>query len=618
MLESWSGIEFWMESRPFRRPPVAVTSVRFSVYRAFVWLFWAGFSMLLGYGVARLLDRPQEWREDSQLIAVHGTRQSLDLPSRAGDVPAEDERFAFEAVPETGLAWSYDHGGNGEFHLAETLGGGVGLADWDRDGRLDIIATDGGDPLNWPENRQNRLGVFRQSTPTDFMLVSAEARASFLGYAHGCAVGDVDGDGFDDFFVTGYQSAALFLNRGDGTFQDVTASAGLLLDWWSATASFGDLDRDGDLDLYVTGYADVSRDLPTRYCESGGQRIHCHPHYYDPIPDAVFENLGDGSFADRTASSGVADYREYGLGVVIVDLDQDLSPEIYVADDGDRNLLFSVRDQWKFQESALTAGVAFNGEGRSMGSMGIACGEFNRDGLLDLTVTNFSDERNVVYENAGALNFVDRSLGSEFDMSSRRLVGWAAVPLDVDRDGTLDLFVANGHVTPMPGQEYRQRPHLFRGSGDGEWLLSDPGGGYFTIPRQARGAASADLDRDLRPDLVVSQIREPVTVLRNQTQPVGGAAELQLVGVKSNRPGANVRIEFVAGSQRFTHEVQLSAGYLSSVSAPVILSWPAGQPAQAVRIVWPSGVEQTIPSLEAGQRMIIVEGISSLTLAAPH
>ena len=574
----------------------------------------------LGYwGTQWYIETQLIWEEDRELIAVHGQggleipeldEQPISPPSMGLKSPV---RFA--TAQDSGLDWQYEHGDRGEFHLAETLGGGIGVLDFDRDGWLDITATDGGDPLTWPENQQNRVGLFRQIGPERFTNVSGEARLHWTGYGHGCCVGDVDSDGFDDLYVTGYQSACLFLNVGDGTFRNATDEAGLALDWWAATAAFGDLDLDGDLDLYVTGYADVSRDLPAPYCESGGRRIHCHPHHYDAIPDAVYENVGDGTFRDRTESSGVGEQLEYGLGVMIVDLDDDRIPEIFVANDGDRNLLFRWVGNWHFEEVGLPAGVAFNSEGGSMGSMGIACADFDADGLLDLLVTNFSHERNVLYSNAGELMFYDLSLGSELAQSSRSAVGWGAIPLDADLDGNIDLFVANGHVTDMPGQDYAQLPAFFRGTTGGKLTAVVPGGEYFTTSWHARGAVGVEITGDGRTDLIVSHIRDQLMLLRNESVTTGAAARVQLVGVESNRSGANVRLEWTRATDRHASETSLSAGYLSSSSAPPTISWPTSKADRQLRITWPSGQSQIITAIGSNASLVVVEGHASSRLA---
>lgn len=575
---------------------------------------WLTLMVLLGYWSAAQWEQGTIWRADLDLIASHGSGstvgQVVPLPGASAahlDSRTESTRW----FPAT-LDWVYDNGAQGEYHLAETLGGGVAALDFDRDGRLDLAFTDGGDPIHWPDNGRNRVGLFRSRHQSAFIELADSARLLWTGYGHGCCVGDVDSDGFDDLFVTGYQSTGLFLNDGDGTFHEATTSAGLESGRWCATAAFGDLDLDGDLDLYVTCYADVSRNLPTPYCESAGQRIHCHPHYFDAVPDLLFENLGDGRFRDQSETSQIGRQQEYGLGVTIADLDRDRVPEIFVSDDGDRNLLFTSRGKWVYDEVGLISGVAFNGEGRSMGSMGIGCADFDGDELLDLAVTNFSDERNVLFSNAGGLTFYDRSLGSEFDRMSRASVGWGVVPLDADVDGARELFVANGHVTEMPNQEYRQRPAFYRLGDDGRFRSASPAGEYFNSSWHARGAICADLNQDLHPDLVISHIADKAVLLVNDTPPVGGAAEITLIGIESNRSAGNVWLQWSASGWTAVAERQLSSGYLSSSTAPLLLSWPdAAQPC-SLRIEWPSGISQEISNLESGERRLIVEGGSAL------
>ena len=383
---------------------------------------------------------------------------------------------------------------------------------------------------------------------------------------------------------------------------------------WCATACWSDLDLDGDLDLYITCYADSPRDQPPPVCESKGVRIHCNPHSYRPVPDLLFENLGDGGFVDRSESSGIADYREYGLGVIAADLDGDRIPEIFVANDGDRNLLFRRTSDWKYEEVALANGLAFNGQGETMGSMGVACADFDRNGRLDLFTTNFSNESNALFYQEEGLMFVDTTQGSLLDLSSRALVGWAAITLDADCDRLVDLFVANGHVTQMPDEDWAQLSKLLRGT-EKDFEECRDAGAWFQQHWHARGACRADLNRDGLDDLVVSLIDAPPALLMNTSPAAGQRLQLQLVGTTAARSAEGARIEVESASGQRIDLYCRNAGYLSSNSG--VLTVPLGPDASAavIRIHWPGGAVQELRQVAAGQRYLVVEGQESLRAA---
>lgn len=574
-------------------------------------VIWLVVCVIIGYDAVLLLEHASRWKADELLIARLNEARELRIGAPPHDLSSPSptsDGLHFASCDGTGVDFPYENGAVGTFHLAETLGGGVAVTDFDRDGSTDMVFVNGGNFVNWPDQRAESIKVFQCVKSLRFREVSASARTMWAGFGHGCAVGDFDNDGFDDLFFTGYQSTLFFHNLGDGTFEEITDAAGVRMDRWCATAAFGDLDGDGDLDLYVTAYADVSRTEPPPYCELNGVRIHCHPHHYEAVDDMLFENLGDGTFADRSESSSIAMERQYGLGVVIVDLNQDRVPEIFVANDGDRNLLYEYRGGWRFEEIGVTAGIAYNSQGQSMGAMGIACADFDSNGLLDLMTTNFLNERNVIFSNQGNNTFFDRSRRSVMNDTSRPKVGWAAVPFDADCDGLLDLFVANGHVTEWPDAPYEQVPLLYRGQPNARWSVVGSAGEYFNRRWHGRGAVAADLTGDRLLDLVVCHIGAPASILKNDSDRRGGAITLELVGVRSNRSASTTEVELMAGGRRYVAQRMLSAGYLSSSSRAMHFGIGDAAAAESIVIRWQSGLTQILDDIPRDVELIVVEG----------
>lgn len=566
---------------------------------------------LFGYYLLFWWESASEWQGDRDLAPQNGQAllDQVDAVRRDSQLAQDTPTIRFENVTDTGLDFAYDNGATDEYHLAETLGGGIGASDFDGDGLTDLVFVNGGDPFLSNQQSANSLRFFRAVAPTKFMPRAEAAGCDWRGYGHGCSVGDFNNDGFDDFLITGYLSSAMYVNLGDGTFEDVTSSAGLTMDRWCATAAFGDLDLDGDLDLYVTAYADVPATRPTPFCEEGGQRIHCHPHHYPPVPDYLFENVGDGTFRDRSIHSGVAAELQYGLGVVIADFNNDLVPEIFVANDGDRNLLFQWAEDWRFSEIGTESGIAYSAEGQSMGSMGIACADLNRDGALDIVTTNFIHEPNLVFMNQGNGVFVDQSRTSTVSAKSRPLVGWSAVAFDANLDGLYDLCIANGHVTPSPSADFQQPMLLFSGT---------EAHGFEPLPNllpgkwHGRTLLAGDFTSDGKPDLVFVSIHDQVQFLRNTSPSTGQGLALRLIGRTSNRSAAQVRLEFVDATSDLVMVRQLSGGYLTSSTMPILLiRQPESQemlPSQPrIKLTWPSGTSQTLEWEDVVNSRVVIE-----------
>ena len=494
----------------------------------------------------------------------------------------------------------------------EPMCGGVGLLDYDGDGRLDIYAVQGGP---FPPSSSPGMGdrLFRNRGDGTFDDVTDRSRIGSFpgGYGHGVAVADFDNDGHPDLFVTRWRSYALYRNRGDGTFDDVTDRAGLGGDRdWPTSAAFADLDNDGDLDLYVCHYLRYDPSNPKRceHPESPNDRT-CYPLDFPSLPDHLFRNDG-GRFIDVTREAGIDDHGGRGLGVVAADLDRDGKIDLFVANDMTVNNLFRNLGGFRFEEIGDLAGVACAADGNYRAGMGIACGDLDGDGLPDLAVTNYFGESTTFYQNTGGGLFVDRTNAVGLAGPSRPLLGFGAAFLDADNDGQLDLLTVNGHVVDnRPRFPWMMPMQLLRGKPGGHLEdISSRSGEPFVAKHLGRGLAIGDLDDDGRIDAVVLAQNEPLIYLHNDGQAIGHAIVFELQGTRSNRDAVGARVSVSAGG-RVRVADRIGGGSYQSAAGPR-LNFGLGELARAdsVEVRWPSGQVDRIGPLDAGAAYRIVEG----------
>jgi tetratricopeptide (TPR) repeat protein len=534
-------------------------------------------------------------------------------------------RFVDDAS-SAGLSFIHENGGaTGRLIPPVTASGGVGLIDFDSDGWLDVYLVQGGvfpprgasfqasgEGHGQDARATNGDRLFRNRGGGRFEDVSQRAGISGFpgGYGHGVAAGDYDNDGHPDLFVTRWRSYALYRNRGDGTYEDMTVRAGLGGDRdWPTSAAFADLDGDGDLDLYVCHYMKWD-ERETRTCadKKDPTVYRCLPLDFEPLPDHLFRN-DRGRFVDVTSVSGIVDRDGRGLGVVAADLDGDGRIDLFVANDMTANFYFRNLGGMRFEESALTAGLAGNATGSYQAGMGVACGDLDGDGLIDLAVTNFYNESTTFFRNFGQGFFGDQTAAIGLAGPSRYVLGFGTAFLDADNDGWLDLITANGHVHDgRPQFPWKMPVQLFRNDGRGRVAdVTRQSGPAFQVPRMGRGLAAGDLDHDGRTDVVIVSQNEPVALFHNEAD-AGRFVALRLEGTASNRDAVGAVVTVHGGGRaRVAH--RLGGGSYQSAGDPRLhFGLGAAQQIDRVDVRWPSGRVDHYADLAADAGYLIREG----------
>jgi tetratricopeptide (TPR) repeat protein len=565
----------------------------------------------LGHAISRLppADEGPAVALSRPVLKASSPSRSTDRPLPTATRPDTGPRLE-DVADRIGISFRYDCGATPNLFIGDTMGGGVALLDYDNDGWLDIYFVNGC-PLPFDREsppRPNKL--YRNRGGRGFEDVTERAGVAGRGYGMGCAVGDFDGDGHDDLFLTGLDRTILYRNRGDGRFEDVTARAGVSSSRWTTAAGFGDLDRDGDIDLMVVTY--VEADLAdARECrDKSGRLIHCEPGRFQAQFDHLFRNNGDGTFTDVSREAGIEVPEGKGLGLAIADLDGDGRLDLFVANDGTPNFLFRNRGNLHFEEVALTSGVGYDGTGRPTASMGVVAEDLDGDGRIDLFHTNFIDQANTLRRNIGGGLFADGTLAANLAAPSRAKTGFGTTALDVDNDGRLDLFVANGHTDDLPwfDNPMAQTAQLFLGRDGGRFELAGPEASpYFARPVVGRGVAAGDLDNDGRVDLVVVHRDAPAAVLRNVSRG-GHWLGLRLRGTRSGRNPIGACVSCRAGGRSQVRWLTSGTSYLSASDSRLWFGLGPSPIAEYLEVRWPSGEVQSWSRLPADRILDIVEG----------
>ncbi|WP_435011885.1 FG-GAP-like repeat-containing protein (plasmid) [Tundrisphaera lichenicola] len=519
----------------------------------------------------------------------------------------------------SGMIFTYENDQTPLRRLPETMGGGVGLIDFDGDGWLDVYCVQGGKFPGGSESPGGGDRLFRNRGDATFEDVTngAGLATTRRGFGHGVTVADYDNDGHPDLFVTRFGSYALYRNKGDGTFEDVTDRAGLGGDrGWPTSAAFGDLDGDGDLDLFVCQYLrwDPKTSSPCPDPERPGAHLYCVPRAFEAEPDRLFRN-DEGHFVDVSDEAGIVDKDGRGLGVVLVDLDDDGHLDIYVANDMTANFLYRNLGGLRFEEVGLASGAGASGEGGYQAGMGVACGDVDGDGRPDLAVTNFYGESTSLFQNVGGCSFGDRTGPSGLLIPSRHVLGFGTAFLDADDDGRIDLATANGHVNDFrPNIPYAMPAQLYLGEEGGKFSeLSREAGDCWSSLRVGRGLALGDLDNDGRQDLLILAQAGPLAFFRNLgTGPGSKTASLtiRLEGTKSNRDGIGTRVQVTSGRKSQTGWRLGGSSFLSANDPRLHFGLGSGpeDSTSEVKVHWPSGTIEVHRGLKRGGGYRIVEG----------
>jgi hypothetical protein len=541
-------------------------------------------------------------------VAAQPAAKKASPPGKSGGV-----RFA-DVTAAAGIRFVHNSGRAGKKLLPETLGSGGAFLDFDGDGWLDLFLVNSRD---WkPRGRKSLPALYRNRGNGTFADVTRDSGLAVELYGMGVAAADYDNDGDPDLYLTALEGDRLFRNEGKGKFRDVTATSGLRNANFGTSAAWLDYDKDGKADLFVANYVQWSEDKDLWCSLDGATKSYCTPESYKGTSSKLFRNLGMGKFADVSRKAKVDDPTSKALGVAVLDFNGDGWPDLFVANDTQPNKLYRNLKNGTFAEEGLEAGVAFGEDGVARGAMGVDAADYDRSGRPHLLVGNFSNEMLALYHNEGNGVFLDEAPASAVGRASLLTLTFGAFFFDYDLDGHLDIFAANGHIEEeinrvQPRIQYRQPSLLFRNLSAGKFEpVTAAVGPDLGQPRVARGAAYGDYDRDGDLDLLVTTNHGPAHLFRNDPLPGGPRnhwLRVRTVGTRSNRDGLGAVVRVTSASGRQWQMVRSGSSYCSQ--SELTLTFGLGRDTRAdVEIEWPSGQKQRLANVAADRLLVVEEG----------
>jgi hypothetical protein len=611
-----------------RQSPVTVSSLLFRLRinaRNRVQHHYAVAWKLLAILALAILQRETAW---SQAGSAAPAAQPTTYPQLVDITQSTKIQFSHVSAPE-------------QRYIVESMSGGLALIDYDRDGWPDIYFTNAPTVELALHGQKARSALFHNNHDGTFTDVTDKAGVGFPCWANGVSVGDYNNDGWPDMLVTCFGGVVLYRNNGDGTFTDATRAAGLSGDnMWAAGAAFGDYDGDGWQDLFVSHYVDLRLDsLPvfgsSKTCKYMGIDVQCGPRGLKGSPDSLYHNNGDGTFTDVSKKAGVDDPdHRFGLTAIWMDFDNDGKLDLFVANDGQPNYLYKGDGAGKFEDIALTSGVAENEDGVEQANMGLALGDYLHTGRMSLAISHFDNEYTAFYRNDGAMSFTDVSVAAGMVRGTKGYVGWGDAFVDFNNDGWGDFFVVNGHVYPQMDRpqitaKYLQPKLLFLNNHDGTFKdISKQAGPALQIPQVSRGMVVGDLFNDGRLEAVVENMAGMPMILRPEGGPDNHWISFQLEGVKCNRLALNARVRVTAGDLVQLDEVRSGGSYLSQNDLRLHFGLGKHERVDKAEILWPDGTVEPLANLVANRFYTVRQAagiISSKSVAeqreikpAPH
>ena len=510
-------------------------------------------------------------------------------------------------------------------YIIESMSGGAAVFDCDDDGFLDVATVNGSSVENFKKGGDLFVTLYRQidgaktKTPK-FENITESANLKRKGWGMGVTAVDFDNDGILDLFITGFDGNAVYRGKGGCKFEDFTEKSGIKGIGFQTGAAWADFDRDGDLDVFVAGYVSLDlNNLPvfgsSKTCSYKAIRVQCGPRGLAGERDYFYRNNGNGTFEEVAEKIGVGDKNKYyGLGAVWADYDNDGWLDLYVADDSSPNYLYKNNRNGTFTDVSFETGTSYGGAGEEQGSMGVAWGDFNLDGRLDLLTTNFENETNTLYENLGEKGFLDVSLETKVGQAGKSYVGWGTGFVDFDNDGWLDLFIVNGHVYPQiefaksdTQQGFRQHCLLQRNTGDGKFEDETKNSGLQNMPlKSGRGAAFGDLNNDGLIDVIITNLGATPTVLLNTSENDNQKVTFKLIENGKNKYAVGARITLKTDKRTLMQEVEAGASYLSNNDFRLHLGLGKSEKIENAEVRWSDGKTEKITG-------IVLNRISTIT-----